>query len=208
MPITAARPEELGDVAEVEVGSAEVLVRVDAHDRVEEAVRERKGVRFGVHGYDEVFDTRLADAGEVGGRVDPEVGRPDPHPELLGQEDRRHRGAAPEVEHPHARLERHDLGERFHQPERVRPHLVREHPLRVVPVRPNVSRVVERVVTGGRHRARHRTGASHCPKVSCYTSLGDQGCSHSVAGQPSTAAISGKAVAPSTASRTMSACPA
>ena len=62
MPITAVRSEEVGDVAEVEVGSAEVLVRVDAHDRVEEPVRERKGVRFGVHGYDEVFDTGVADA--------------------------------------------------------------------------------------------------------------------------------------------------
>ena len=39
--------------------------------------------------------------------------------------------AAP-VQHPRVRREPHGLGQPFHEPKGVRPHVVREHPIRVV----------------------------------------------------------------------------
>ena len=69
--------------------------------RVEEPVRERQRVRFGLDREHAVRDSRFLDAAPVLCRFDPEVGGPHLHAELAREEDRRDRGAAAEVEHAH-----------------------------------------------------------------------------------------------------------
>ena len=76
--------EEPDEVAEVEVGGPEVLVRIEAHDRVEVVGRERELVGFGVHRVHEVLDARGPDADLVLLGHDPEIRGPHLGAELAG----------------------------------------------------------------------------------------------------------------------------
>jgi hypothetical protein len=120
------------------------VVCVDAHDGVEEAASEGKLVGFRMDRKNSVRDLGIADPLMVRRCVDPKVSSPDFRTELPGQEDRRHRLAAAEVEDAHSLFDRHDLGKRLEQPERVWAHLIVKDPLRVVGVRTAVARVVEK----------------------------------------------------------------
>src|SRR2546428_8226588 len=50
----AAGAQEPGEISKIQVGPPEILVRVDADNRVEETSREREGVSFSVNRYDAV----------------------------------------------------------------------------------------------------------------------------------------------------------
>ena len=67
-PERAARPQERRELGQIRVVGAEVVERVEAHDRVEVLVRERQAVRFAVDREHAIVQAGGVDAGRVLGR--------------------------------------------------------------------------------------------------------------------------------------------
>jgi hypothetical protein len=103
-------------VAEIEVVGTEVVVGADADERVEEILGEGQGMRFREDRVDLAFYASLGHATQVLVGLDPQIGRPHLNTELFGQEDRAQNGATSHVEHPHAGLERHEIGQGLRLP--------------------------------------------------------------------------------------------
>lgn len=111
-----AAGDDSGEVAEIEVVGTEVVVGADADERVEEILGEGQGMRFREDRVDLAFYASLGHATQVLVGLDPQIGRPHLNTELFGQEDRAHNGATSHVEHPHAGLERHEIGQGLRLP--------------------------------------------------------------------------------------------
>ena len=164
--------EQLGQVVlqVVHIGAEEV-VAVEADDGVEELLRIRQRPRVGMDREDAVLEAGLTDALRVVGRVDPEIGRPHLEAELLGEEDRAHRPSAAQVHHPHPRLQLHHLAEGLRKPQHVRPHLVGDHPLRIVLRREREALVMKQLAEVefllGHHSSPEDAGPGQRPPVTC-----------------------------------------
>src|SRR4029077_13353131 len=109
-PEAATRLQEAGDVADVAIVGPEVVICVEAHDRVEEVRGKGQLMGLRADGKYPVGDAGILDPAPVFPRLDPEVGGPDLHPELAGEEDRAQRAAATEIKDTGAGLEWQDLG--------------------------------------------------------------------------------------------------
>ena len=145
----SARFQKLDEVTEVEVGGSEVLVGVEADNGIEELPGEGECVGLGVDRGHETVDAGVDDSFLIVRRFDPQVGCPDTSAEFLGEEDRAHRSAAPQVEDLHSGLDWHDLSERLGQPEGVGAHLVGGDPVGVVAVGADITWMMKR--TRGSH---------------------------------------------------------
>src|SRR6266508_625184 len=113
------------------IGS-EVFERIDTHDRVELVIRKRELAYVRIHRCHRTLDTGLAQNTQQLFHTHPEVARRNRHPTLTGEEDGGCAAAAAEIENPTSGLERERRENIFKLPERMRSHLERNDPPRVV----------------------------------------------------------------------------
>lgn len=85
-----------------------------------------------------VLQAGLADPFPVVGGVDPPIVGPNLYAEFPGHKNRAERLATAHVEDAHPRLQVHDLGQAFGQPDGVRAHRIIHYPLEVVAGRTRV----------------------------------------------------------------------
>src|ERR1051326_280375 len=116
------------------IGS-EVFEGIDAHDRVELRIGKRELAYVRIHRCDRRLDIGLAENTFQLFHTHPEVARRHRDPTLTGEEDGGCAAAAAEIENPTPGLARERRENVFELPERMRSHLERNDPARVIPRR-------------------------------------------------------------------------
>jgi len=112
--------------------STEILKGVNRNNGVEEAVGKRQRARIRTEREDDVLQALCVYACSVVGRRDPDVGRPHLDAVLAGKENWTQRLAAAQIKHAHTRQELQFFTQELGQPQRAWPHLICDHPRRVV----------------------------------------------------------------------------
>ena len=100
----ATGPQILHDVAQVQVAGPEIVVGVEAHDRIEVFGCEFQIVGPCVNRHDPVGHTGLSNALPVGSGADPQVCGDDVDVEFPGEKNRAGRHPTPQVQDAHTRL--------------------------------------------------------------------------------------------------------
>jgi hypothetical protein len=128
-------PYEAAQIVQVQVVRAEIMVSVNRYDGVEEARCKWKCMRLGADGAHQIPGARIQHAAPIVIGTCPQVRRPNADPILSGEEYAAHCPSATEVQNLHSSLQPQRLTEPLGEPERVRTHLVIEHPGGVVAIR-------------------------------------------------------------------------
>src|SRR5579863_2305467 len=123
---------KLRNIAQVKVIRSEVMIGVEAHNSIEELVGKGQAMSFGIDGKYLLLFFGGANPLPVVAGADPQIRCPHLKLEFLSQKNRCNRLPAAQVHYPRARLKRHDLAERFCQPERIGTHQILQHPQRII----------------------------------------------------------------------------